>query len=99
MKRQRSQQYYKKSAHELPALREPNRRVKPNPGDSTSKWDCDQFISKQGELLYLVDVYGRGYQRNKKFSCAASQLPNITFENTTDFLIQKAANWRGRVLP
>ena len=80
MKRQRSQQYYKKSAHELPALTEPNRRVKPNPGDSTSKWDCDQFISKQGELLYLVDVNGRGYQRNQKFSCAASELLNTTFE-------------------
>ena len=38
MKRQRSQKYYDKTAHELPALREGDVvRVKPNPGDKTSK--------------------------------------------------------------
>ena len=41
-------------------------RVQPNPGDKTSKWHCGQIMSKLSEHLYLVDVNGRGYQRNKK---------------------------------
>ena len=57
--------------------------MKPNPGDKTSKWCCGQIISKLGECLYLVDVDGRGYQRNQKFFSATSELPNTTFENTT----------------
>ena len=85
MKRQRSQNYYDKIAHELPPLREDNVvSAKPNPGDKTSKWHCGQIISKLGERLYLVDVNGRGYQRNQKFLRATLELPNTNFENTTE---------------
>ena len=68
MKCQRSQKYYNKTRHELPALREDDVvRVKPNLGEKTSKWRCGQIISKLGDRLYLVDVNGRGYQKNRKF--------------------------------
>ena len=83
MKCQRSQKYYNKTVHELPALKEGDVvRVKPNLGDKTSKWQHGQIISKLGERSYLVYVNRKGYQRNQKFSCATSELPNTTFENT-----------------
>ena len=58
--------------------------MKPNYGDKTSKWHRDQIVSKLDECSYLVDVNGRGYQRNQKFLRATSELPNTTFENTTE---------------
>ena len=58
--------------------------MKPNPGGKASKWRRGQIISKLGERLYLVDVNGRGYQRNWKFLRATSELPNTTFENTKE---------------
>ena len=65
MKCQRSQKYYNKTAHELSALREGDVvRMKPNPGEKTSKWHRGQIISKLGDCSNLVDVNGRGYQRN-----------------------------------
>ena len=85
MKDQRSQKYYDKTAHELPALKEGNVvRVKPNPGDKTLKWRRGQIISKLGELSYLVDVNGKGYQRNWKFLRTTSEPPNTTFKNTPE---------------
>ena len=85
MKHQRSQKYYGKTAHELSALTEGDIvRVKPNPEDKTSKWGRGQIISKLGERLCLLDVYGRNYQRTCKFLRATSELPNTTFENTTE---------------
>ena len=80
MKAQWSQNYYNKTAQELPALREGNvARVKPNP--------C-LIISKLGESSYLVDVNGKGYWRNCKFLSAMSELPNKTFENTAEETIK-----------
>ena len=58
--------------------------MKPNPGGKASKWRRGQIISKLGERSYLVDVNGRVYQRNWKFLRATSELPNTTFENTTE---------------
>ena len=85
MKHQRSQKYYEKTAHELPALREVDVvRMKPNPRDKTSKWCRGQIISKLGERSYLEDVNGRGYQRNQKSLHATSELPNTTLENTAE---------------
>ena len=44
MKRQRSQKYYDKTAHELPALRDSDIvTLKPNPADNSSKWRCGQI--------------------------------------------------------
>ena len=58
--------------------------MKPNYGDKTSKWHRDQIVSKLDECSYLVDVNGRGYQRNQKFLRPTSELPNTTSENTTE---------------
>ena len=67
-------------SHELPALRKGDAvRVKPNPGDKTSKWCRDQIISKLSERSYLVHVNRRGYQKNWKFLDAISELANTTF--------------------
>ena len=41
-------------------------------------------ISKLSERSYLVDVNGRDYKSNQKFLRATSELPNTTFENTTE---------------
>ena len=85
MKYQRSKEYYGKGGHVLSALREGDIvRVKPNLEDKTEKWRRGQIISKLGERLYLVDVNGRSYQRNCKFLRATSELPNATFQNTTE---------------
>ena len=37
-----------------------------------------------GERSYLVNVHGRGYQRNRKLLRTISELPNTTFENATE---------------
>ena len=50
----------------------------------TSKWRLGQIISKLGERSYLVDINRRGYQRNRKFLRATSEIPNTTFENMTE---------------
>ena len=85
MKHQRSKEYYGKIGHALSALREGDIvRVKPNLEDKTAKWRRGQIISKLGERLYLEDLNGRSYQRNCKFLRATSELPNTTFENTTE---------------
>ena len=62
--------------------------MKPIPGNRTSKWRRGQIISKLGERSYLVDVNGRGYQKNRKFLCATSELQNTAFENTTKGTIE-----------
>ena len=36
------------------------------------------------EPLYLVDINGRGYQKNRKFLHATLELPITTFENTKE---------------
>ena len=88
MKLQRSQKYYDRTTYELPALREGDVvRAKPNLGSKSSKWRRDQIINKLGEPSYLVDLNGRGYQRNRKFLRATSELPNTTFENTTEEIL------------
>ena len=85
MKHQRSKEYYGKIGHALSALREGDIvRVKPNFEDKNAKWCRGQIVSKLGEKLYLVDVNGRSYQRKCKFLRATSELPNTTFENTTE---------------
>ena len=67
MKRQRSQMYRDKRAQELPALKEGEVvRVKPNPGDKTSKWRRNQIIRKLGEHSYLVGANGRDYRKESK---------------------------------
>ena len=66
MKRQLSQKYYDKKAHKVPALREGDViKLMPNPGDKNPKCCRGQIIKKLDESWYLVNVNGRGYQRNR----------------------------------